>query len=134
MPEHHSQRGVPDLGTKTNREVSQVKASGIAGLVSTHCPSGYRLREVPVRRDNDPPKKHVLTRDQDFFPSCYSSHVTISALHLLVGSQSKRSKAAASNNHGSRSPGQGHLIPGLPASWALLPVPLSRGREREQGR
>lgn len=84
MPEHHSQKGVPDLCTKTNKEVSQVKA-GLADLVSTDCPSEYQLREVPVRRENDPPKKHVLTRDQVFSPSCYSSYVTISVLHLLVG-------------------------------------------------
>lgn len=47
---HHStvpKERVPDLG-------SQVKAPGLAGLLSVCCPSGCQHREVQVTTGNDP--------------------------------------------------------------------------------
>lgn len=91
-PEHYSQEDMPDLG-------SQVKAPGLAGLLSTCCPSGCQHREVQVTTGIDPSSRVAVSLFQ-----CCSSY--------RRSCLSERSQAIASNNQGSSSPGKGSPSPG----------------------
>jgi len=75
-PEHHSQRGVPDLGTQTTGRIARSKRPPWQCCRVPTAPLGTGTG----RGDDGPAESPVLAQGQDMLPSCSSSCVTVSVL------------------------------------------------------